>query len=116
MDKNKVFVVKERVEELEKRIETALDESGLKEFSKHAAKDAIKDLLEDITSEIKEKKTEILNSVAHESIDVEEKFSSLQEMIDLILLKEVSKLKKQIKILMLAVLLLSLSSALNFIL
>ena len=46
-----VFVVKDRLEALEARIETALDEAGLKDFTKQVARDAIGDIVNDIVGE-----------------------------------------------------------------
>lgn len=54
MANNNIFVVKERIEGLEARIEQALDETGLREFSKEVARDALKGVVGEVQDIIKQ--------------------------------------------------------------
>jgi hypothetical protein len=49
-----VFVVKDRIESLEARIERALDEAGLREFSKEVARDALQGVVSEVQDIIKQ--------------------------------------------------------------
>lgn len=63
------FVIKERLESLEARIETALDEIALKDFSKKVVRDAISETIAEVISEIHEKRGQALVQVESERVD-----------------------------------------------
>jgi hypothetical protein len=64
------FIVKERLEGLEARINAALDEAGLKDFSKKVAREAVESVIEEIVSEIRERKEDTIKELQMERIDV----------------------------------------------
>lgn len=57
------FIVKERLEALENRIDTALDEAGLKDFSKQVARQAVDSVVEEIAADIQSKKDSALDEI-----------------------------------------------------
>lgn len=72
-----VFVVRHRIEQLEERIATALDEPKLAEFSRGVARAAMHDLLADTASEIDRARLNALDDIKVERVDVDEKLSQM---------------------------------------
>ena len=86
-----VFVVKERLEALEARIETALDEAGLKDFTKHVAREALTDLVEDIVNELSEKKNDVIKQVAVERLEVDSRLKETQSTFDVAIAEHLAR-------------------------
>jgi len=91
-----VFVVKDRLEALEARIETALDEAGLKDFTKEVAREAIKDLVSDIISELREKKNDVIKQVAVERLEVDERLKETQSTFDVAIAEHLARVEDSV--------------------
>jgi hypothetical protein len=92
-----VFVVKERLEALEARIETALDEAGLKDFTKHVAREALTDLVEDIVNELSEKKNDVIKQVAVERLEVDSRLKETQSTFDVAIAEHLARVEDSIR-------------------
>ena len=92
-----VFVVKDRLEALEARIETALDEAGLKDFAKQVAKEAINELVNDIVEELSAKKNDVINQVAVERLEIDTRLKETQGNFDVAIAEHVSKLEDSVR-------------------
>lgn len=91
-----VFVVKDRLEALESRIETALDEAGLKDFTKDVAREAVKDLVNDIIDELKVKKNDVIKQVAVERLDVDIRLKETQGAFDIAIAEHVARIDESV--------------------
>ncbi len=91
-----VFVVKDRLEALEKRIETALDEAGLKDFTKTVAREAMKDLLKDVMEELQNKKDGVLEQVKVERVEMDSRLKETQSTFDVAIAEHVSRIEESI--------------------
>jgi len=92
-----VFVVKDRLEALEARIETALDEAGLKDFTKQVARDAIGDIVNDIVEELRAKKDDVINQVAVERLDVDSRLKETQGNFDVAIAEHVVRIDESME-------------------
>jgi tetrahydromethanopterin S-methyltransferase subunit G len=92
-----VFVVKDRLEALEARIETALDEAGLKDFTKQVARDAIGDIVNDIVEELRAKKDDVINQVAVERLEVDSRLKETQGNFDVAIAEHVVRIYKSME-------------------
>lgn len=88
-----VFVVKDRLEALEARIESALDEAGLKDFSKQVAKEAISELIEETIEELQRRKVDLLDEVNLERINVDDRLRQTESGFDVAIADHVSRLE-----------------------
>lgn len=91
-----VFVVKDRLEALESRIETALDEAGLKDFAKQVAREALTDLVNDIVEELSAKKNDVINQVAVERLEIDTRLKETQGNFDVAIAEHVAKLEDSV--------------------
>jgi hypothetical protein len=88
-----VFVVKDRLEALEARIERALDEAGLKDYAKQVTKEAISEVVEDIISELHSRKSEVLDEVHFEKIRTDDRLKETESKFDVAIVDHVSRLE-----------------------
>ncbi len=91
-----VFVVKDRLEALESRIETALDEAGLKDFTKTVAREAMKDLLNDVMDELRNKKDSVLEQVKVEKVEMDSRLKETQSTFDVAIAEHVSRVEASV--------------------
>lgn len=91
-----VFVVKDRLEALEARIETALDEAGLKDFTKQVARESISDIVNDIVEELRAKKDDVINQVAVERLEVDSRLKETQGNFDVAIAEHVARLDESV--------------------
>jgi len=96
-DFGKVFVVKDRLEALEARIETALDEAGLKDFTKQVAKEAMSELVGDVMHELSSKKNDVIKQVAVERFEFDARLKETQSNFDAAIAEHVSALEDSVK-------------------
>lgn len=90
------FVVRERLEALEARIETALDEAGLKDFAKQVAREALTDLVNEIVEELSAKKNDVINQVAVERLEIDTRLKETQGNFDVAIAEHVAKLEDSV--------------------
>lgn len=88
-----VFVVRERLESLEARIETALDEAGLRDFTKQVAKEAMSELVAEIVEELQSRKSQVLDQVHLERVDVDDRLKQTESKFDVAIVDHVTKLE-----------------------
>jgi hypothetical protein len=88
-----VFVVKDRLEALEARIERALDEAGLKDYAKQVTKEAISEVVEDIISELHSRKSEVLDEVHFEKIRTDDRLKETESKFDVAIVDHMSRLE-----------------------
>lgn len=91
-----VFVVKDRLEALEARIETALDEAGLKDFTKQVARESISDIVNDIIEELRAKKDDVINQVAVERLEVDTRLKETQGNFDVAIAEHVARIDESV--------------------
>lgn len=91
-----VFVVKDRLEALEARIETALDEAGLKDFTKQVARESISDIVNDIVEELRAKKDDVINQVAVERLEVDSRLKETQGNFDVAIAEHVARIDESV--------------------
>ena len=91
-----VFVVKDRLEALEARIETALDEAGLKDFTKQVARESISDIVNDIVDELRAKKDDVINQVAVERLEVDSRLKETQGNFDVAIAEHVARIDESV--------------------
>lgn len=91
-----VFVVKDRLEALEARIETALDEAGLKDFTKQVARESISDIVNDIVEELRAKKDDVINQVTVERLEVDSRLKETQGNFDVAIAEHVARLDESV--------------------
>ena len=91
-----VFVVKYRLEDLEARIETALDEAGLKDFTKQVARESISDIVNDIVDELRAKKDDVINQVAVERLEVDSRLKETQGNFDVAIAEHVARIDESV--------------------
>jgi hypothetical protein len=88
-----VFVVKDRLEALEARIEKALDEAGLKDYAKQVTKEAISEVVEEIINELHSRKKEVLDEVHFEKIRTDDRLKETESKFDVAIVDHVSRLE-----------------------
>ena len=91
-----VFVVKDRLEALEARIETALDEAGLKDFTKQVARESISDIVNDIVDELRAKKDDVINQVTVERLEVDTRLKETQGNFDVAIAEHVARIDESV--------------------
>ena len=91
-----VFVVKDRLEALEARIETALDEAGLKDFTKQVARESISDIVNDIVEELRMKKDDVINQVTVERLEVDSRLKETQGNFDVAIAEHVARIDESV--------------------
>lgn len=91
-----VFVVKDRLEALEARIETALDEAGLKDFTKQVARESISDIVNDIVEELRAKKDDVINQVTVERLEVDSRLKETQGNFDVAIAEHVARIDESV--------------------
>ena len=91
-----VFVVKDRLEALEARIETALDEAGLKDFTKQVARESISDIVNDLVDELRAKKDDVINQVAVERLEVDSRLKETQGNFDVAIAEHVARIDESV--------------------
>ena len=91
-----VFVVKDRLEALEARIETALDEAGLKDFTKQVARESISDIVNDIVEELRAKKDDVINQVTVERLEVDTRLKETQGNFDVAIAEHVARIDESV--------------------
>jgi AcrR family transcriptional regulator len=91
-----VFVVKERLEALEARIETALDEAGLKDFAKQVAKEAMSELVTDIMTELSAKKNDVIKQVAVERFEFDARLKETESSFDVAVAEHVKQIEESV--------------------
>jgi len=87
------FIVKERLEGLEARINMALDEAGLKDFSKQIAREAVSGLVDEIINELQDKKGAALGELELERIDIDARLKETKGSFDVAIAEHVMKLE-----------------------
>lgn len=87
------FIVKERLEGLEARINTALDEAGLKEFSKQVAREAVSGVVDEIIAELQDKKGAALGELQVERVDVDSRLKETKDSFDVAIAEHVAALE-----------------------
>jgi hypothetical protein len=112
------FIVKERLEGLEARINMALDEAGLKDFSKQIAREAVSGLVDEIINELQDKKGAALGELELERVDIDARLKETQGNFDVAIAEHVTRLEssmvrtKQVSMIALAVSLLAVAISL----
>jgi len=96
LNNGSVFVVKDRLEALEARIETALDEAGLKDFTKQVAREAISDIVNDIIEELRAKKDDVISQVAVERLEVDTRLKETQGNFDVAIAEHVARIDESL--------------------
>lgn len=87
------FIVKERLEGLEARINTALDEAGLKEFAKQVAREAVSNVVNEIIDELQSKKGTVLGELELERVDVDSRLKETKDNFDVAIAEHVMRLE-----------------------
>lgn len=87
------FIVKERLEGLEARINAALDEAGLKEFSKQVAREAVSSVVDEIVNELQSKKGIVLGELELERVDVDSRLRETKDNFDVAIAEHVAALE-----------------------
>lgn len=90
------FIVKDRLESLEARIDTALDEARLKEFSRGVARDALKELIVDVSREIEDARRTALDDLKVERVDVDSRLNEVQGAFDVAIREHVRELASRV--------------------
>ena len=91
------FIVKERLEGLEARINTALDEAGLKEFTKQVAREAVSSVVDEIIEELQSKKGAALGELELERVDVDSRLKETQGNFDIAIAEHVVRIDESLE-------------------
>lgn len=88
-----IFVVKDRIEALEARIETALDEAGLKGYSRQVAGEAISEVVGEIINELRAKKNETLEAINVERLEVNDRLEETRRELNVAIVNHIARLE-----------------------